>query len=127
MPPVIHHIRSTLDHGVFGPAKRKWRTSGVDCTDRIRSPLSLLSFYETTPSVKIKGYFNHNLLLDKHVITRQDCLKIIKPQGKNMTKRSSYYADCLLAFEEDILHMKRIEGDIVPKQVLSKLDGEFWN
>lgn len=127
MAPVIHHIMSMLDHGVFGPAKRQWRNSGVDFSDRILSPLKLLSIIDATSKEKIKHYFTRNFLLDKHTITREDCLKVIKPQGKNMMKRSSYYAACLTAYEEEILHIEKIDGDIVPKEVLSELDGEFWN
>jgi len=125
-PSKIHQLLSPIDEGINGHAKRKWKTECKDFSDRVKAPLKLLYYLENIPIEDVETYFEWNFCLDKERVETDDCLKVIKPLGKNEILNSFFYNECRDAYKEAILGIDRTYKEGVPENLQSRLDGTYW-
>ena len=93
--PAIHHWLSPNDNTLHAYAKGIWRKYQSEFTNDLERSLYLLNVLNKVPASHVRGWFSKNMMFGKHTITKRDCEKIFRGDGKSL---SDFHEECLFSY-----------------------------
>ena len=98
-PPAVHQYLSPNDNRYHGIAKTKWRASGIDFSDNVKSSLYLLHCLDQVEETIIRKWWDHNFHLNGKDTLKERMQTLVTSGKDEKLKQSIYYTECLQEYK----------------------------